>query len=105
MPIPNLERGFPSTAVWTCVVDKLDNGKQFCPIVLLEVSADTQVLLDFLVYSFRFSIGLWVESSRQFLSNPEFSPEFLCYLCRELWSSIRNNGFWKPDSFPYIIHE
>src|SRR5579863_6709137 len=63
MPIPNLEWGLSSTAVWTCVVDKLDNGKQFSPIVLLEVSADTQVLLDFLVYSFRFSIGLWVEGS------------------------------------------
>src|SRR5579863_3404094 len=63
MSIPDLEWGLSSTAVWTCIVDKLDNGKQFSLIVLLEVSTDMQVLLDFLVYSFRFSIGLWVEGS------------------------------------------
>jgi hypothetical protein len=43
------------------VVGKLGKGKEIGPIVLLEVAKDMEELFDFLVDSFRFSIGLWMK--------------------------------------------
>jgi len=39
-------------AVRSCVVCEFDNGEECGPIVLLEISTDTKVLLDNLVNSF-----------------------------------------------------
>jgi len=38
--------------VWSCVVCKFNNGEECGPIVLLEISTDTKVLLDDLVNPF-----------------------------------------------------
>ena len=43
------------------IVGEFHKRDKFCPIVDLVVAEDTEVLLQFLVYAFRFSVGLWVE--------------------------------------------
>ena len=40
------------TAVWSCIMCEFDNGEECGPIVLLEVSTDTKVLLNDLVNLF-----------------------------------------------------
>jgi len=54
-------------AIGSSIVCKFDDGEECNPIVLLEVSTDTKVLLNYLVNSFGLTIYLWVKCSGQFL--------------------------------------
>jgi hypothetical protein len=62
-------------------------------------------LLDFLVNSFRFSIGLRVKGCREFLLDPEFSPKLLGDLCSKLRSAIRDDREGETRAFPNVIDE
>ena len=46
--------------MWSDVVCEFYKWDEFCPIVLLKVTEDSEVLFQFLVDPFCFAIGLWV---------------------------------------------
>ncbi len=59
------------------IVCKFHKWDQLCPIILLEIAEDAEVLLKFLVDSLGFAIGLWMESSRHGELDSKFAPNFL----------------------------
>ena len=51
------------TVMGVGIVCEFNNREECGPIVLLEISTNIKVLLDYLVNLFQFTIGLWVEGS------------------------------------------
>jgi hypothetical protein len=73
------------------------------PIVLLIVTEDAKELFNFLVYAFRFSISLWVESCRQGLIYVKFAPGFSHEFGGKLGASVGDYMLWESRSSPDVI--
>ena len=67
---------------------KFNKRKEICPVVLLVIAEYSEVLFNFLVDSFCFSICLGMESCGEGLIDPEFLPSFLHNLRSKLGSSV-----------------
>ncbi len=62
------------------IVCKLHKWDQLCPIILLEIAENVEVLLELLVDSLSLAIGLRMECSRQGGLDSKFAPNFLHHL-------------------------
>lgn len=70
------------------IVSKFGMGDEICPRGGVISTVDSQICFDFLVYSFHFSIGLWVISGGKGQGIFEEFSEFLGECGGELWAAI-----------------
>ena len=73
------------------------------PIVLLIVTEDTKELFNFLIYAFRFTIGLGVESCKLGLVYIKFAPGFSHKFGGKLGTSVEDYMLWEFSSSPDVI--
>ncbi len=59
------------------IVREFHKWDQLCPIILLEIAENAEVLLELLVDSLGLAIGLWMECSGQGGLDSKFTPNFL----------------------------
>src|SRR5277367_3507324 len=87
------------------VVGELAQWKVIIPIVLLLVGKEMQVLLEFLVHSFRLTISLWMISCGRRHLHPQQAIQLRREVCHELWPTIRNYTTGEAMVAPYMTIE
>src|SRR5882762_5883848 len=85
------ERGSMCSAVLTVIMSEFCERKHIQPSCGGVHGHASEILFDFLVNSFHFSVGLGMISGRHSSLDTKCFPYFLSYLRSELWSSVRND--------------
>ena len=73
--VHEVEWGESSRNVNSVVVGKLNHGYPLCPVVLVVIKENSEVLFQFLIDALRLSIRLWVEGRRGVVLDPERGVE------------------------------
>ena len=85
-------------------MDELHHWQQWCPIILLEVTVDPEVLLQPLVCAFRLSIHLWVICGADVLCDVQLFAQFCCKIWCEVSITIRNDPGRDPEVWENMLH-
>src|SRR5882762_11650772 len=85
------ERRSMCSAVLTVIVSEFCERKHIQPSLGGVHGHASEVLFDFLINSFSFSVGLGMISGRHSSFDTKCFPNVFRYLRSELWSSVRND--------------
>ena len=105
LSIIEIEGGVASCRVLPCVVDECCTGKPFYPIILMVIGENPEILFNFLVCSFRLTIGLGMIGGGEGSLDSDALVQFSRELGRELWSSIADDLVRQSSVGPDIVTE
>ena len=100
-----IERGLVCYGMWAVVMHKFSMGDIFSPGSRVISTEDSKVHFDFLVYSFGFSIRLWVISGGEGKVVFEEFPQFLSKGRGELRTAVRNDFVIKAKAEENFVEE
>jgi len=91
--------------VGASVVGELHERNEFCPIILLEVAKDPEVLFQLLVNSLGLSISLWMIRSAEGRFDVQLLPQFLDNFGCKLGATVGDYLLRESGSSPDIVKD
>ena len=91
--------------MWCGVMVELCGGKELHPFRRVIGAKDAEISLEFLIGSFSLSIGLWVVGGGESYVVVEEACKFSCECRSELWTTIRDEGVVKTETFEHKVEE
>ena len=87
------------------IISEFSDSESIGPVVLSIVYVETKVSLEFLIYAFGLTVGLWMIGSRRSSFDSARSIEISDEVRHELRSSIAGNGFREAESTNPMVSE